>query len=257
MAISNKTRKTLWARSGNRCAICRHELVADATHLDSESVVGEECHIRSSNKHGPRFDPAVARTTLDTPSNLILLCRVHHKVVDDQHETFPASKLEKLKSDHEAWVSLVLSEPKPLIPRVHVKRVKNNIPEFLNRLYTSRDIFAVVDGTDAYRFDHDELTSRSEVDLVGRFLQDLQDYGDLSDMFEASDRVKASFELSEHLDQLEQVGFYVFGGREDQVLEGGIGSPEPFPIAIINVLRTTNDGIITAKTEHDPSRSQR
>ena len=48
MAINDKTRKVLWGRSGNRCAICRRELVLDATTVDDVSVVGEECHIVSA-----------------------------------------------------------------------------------------------------------------------------------------------------------------------------------------------------------------
>ena len=88
MAISDKTRKVLWGRSANRCAICRQELVIEATLRDDESVVGEECHIVSAQTNGPRYDPALLRQPLDSYNNLILLCRVHHKMVDDQPETY-------------------------------------------------------------------------------------------------------------------------------------------------------------------------
>jgi hypothetical protein len=56
MAISGKTRKILWGRSGNRCAICRRELVMDATDLDDESVTGDECHIVARKPIGTRGD---------------------------------------------------------------------------------------------------------------------------------------------------------------------------------------------------------
>jgi hypothetical protein len=45
MGISDRTRKILWGRSGNRCALCRRELVEEGTAVDAESVVGDECHI--------------------------------------------------------------------------------------------------------------------------------------------------------------------------------------------------------------------
>ncbi len=45
MAITDRTRKILWARSGNCCAVCRKDLIIDASDDDDESVVGEECHI--------------------------------------------------------------------------------------------------------------------------------------------------------------------------------------------------------------------
>jgi hypothetical protein len=56
MAITDRTRKILWARSGNRCAFCGTRLVADATANDPESVVGEECHIYPQRTRGPRGD---------------------------------------------------------------------------------------------------------------------------------------------------------------------------------------------------------
>src|SRR5205085_1467643 len=50
VAISDKTRKLLWGRSGNRCAICRRTLSVDGTVVDAEAVVGEECHIVSGRR---------------------------------------------------------------------------------------------------------------------------------------------------------------------------------------------------------------
>lgn len=105
MAITDKTRKILWGRSGNRCAICKHELVVDATVIDGESVVGDECHIISSRSDGPRYDSSYPQEKLDIYENLILLCRVHHKMVDDQNESYTVDMLRRIKIDHEAWVS--------------------------------------------------------------------------------------------------------------------------------------------------------
>ena len=84
MAISNKTRKILWGRSGNRCAICKNEIVVDATAQDDESVVADECHIISSQTNGPRHDLSYQSKKLDSYENVILLCRTHHKMIDDQ-----------------------------------------------------------------------------------------------------------------------------------------------------------------------------
>ncbi|MDF2500790.1 MAG: nuclease [Anaerosporomusa subterranea] len=38
---------------------------------------------------------------LDSIHNLMLLCKDHHKIVDDYPEKFPADKLFKIKKDHE------------------------------------------------------------------------------------------------------------------------------------------------------------
>lgn len=98
MAITEKTRKILWARSGNRCAMCKKELVMEKTMLDSESIIGDECHIISEKPKGPRANFNL-EIDYDTYSNLILLCKVHDKIIDDQPNEFSAEYLHKLKSD--------------------------------------------------------------------------------------------------------------------------------------------------------------
>jgi len=47
MAISDKTRKMLWAKSHNQCAISKKPLVIKAPEAGQECVVGHECHIVS------------------------------------------------------------------------------------------------------------------------------------------------------------------------------------------------------------------
>ena len=104
MSISIKTQKMLWGRAASRCSLCRIELVMDATLTDDESLVGEACHIVAREPGGPRgqFDlPAERR---DRYGNLILLCNVHHKQVDDQPNEYTVERLSDIKSNHEAWV---------------------------------------------------------------------------------------------------------------------------------------------------------
>ena len=98
MVISDKTRKSLWGRSGNRCAMCRRELIIESTPNDDESIVGDECHIISGKGQGPRHDHLFPLDRLDEPANLILLCRVHHKMVDDQCDTYTADILRQMKA---------------------------------------------------------------------------------------------------------------------------------------------------------------
>lgn len=218
-------------------------MVLDATPSDDASVVGDECHIVSPKEHGPRFDASFPENQVDDPTNLVLLCRVHHKMVDDQCETYTVEILRLLKANHEKWVSSMLTEQKP-VPAVRIRRIKENVPTHLVRLTSGRDILTVVDGANAFAFEHDELNSPTELELVSGFLQEAQDYGDLSGDLEAGDRVKAAFELSARLAELEQGGFWVFGAREVRRLEGGVGSPSAFPVAILQILRADNPEII-------------
>ncbi len=109
MPISLKTQKMLWGRAANRCAICRLELVMDASETDDESLVGEACHIVAQKEDGPRGVSLLTAEQRDKFANLILLCNVHHKQIDDQVATFPVERLAQIKVEHEAWVRASLS----------------------------------------------------------------------------------------------------------------------------------------------------
>lgn len=90
--------KRLFAESGNICAFpgCQTELI----HRETGSVVGEICHIKAKNKGGPRYDENQSVDERDGYENLVLLCSVHHKVVDDHPAEYPVERLHELKRTH-------------------------------------------------------------------------------------------------------------------------------------------------------------
>lgn len=68
---------------GGRCSICREQLVTEGSDVDDPSVFGEEAHIVSRSKNGPRGSGGRDGLDVDAYENLILLCRRHHKQFDD------------------------------------------------------------------------------------------------------------------------------------------------------------------------------
>ena len=244
MAITDKTRKILWGLSGARCAICKHELIVDATEKNDEAVVGDECHIISPRPNGPRHDASFPESELDSYENLILLCRVHHKMIDDQEATYTPNILRQMKSNHEVWFSEKLADKQKSKP-IRFRRIKQNIPDYLVRLTTGKEILDLVTSALAFSIDHDELKSQAEVEIVGGFVQEISDWGDTGGDLEPGYRVKVAYDLTHLLEELEQAGFFVFAAREVQLLEGGIeDEPSPWPVAIIHVLRKDNNAII-------------
>ncbi len=75
-------------------------------------------HIISPREKGPRHDPTYPQEKLDSDENLILLCRIHHKMVDDQEETYTRDILRQMKSNHGIWLTEKFTDkshtPKPL-----------------------------------------------------------------------------------------------------------------------------------------------
>lgn len=104
--IANKDMKILCIRSGNRCAFpkCNVILVKDKTEYDNESIVADMAHIRGEKPTAPRYDEDMTGKERNNYSNLILLCKLHHKMVDDQPNTYSVKKLLEMRSSHEKWI---------------------------------------------------------------------------------------------------------------------------------------------------------
>jgi hypothetical protein len=111
MALSIKTNRMLWGRAASRCSLpeCRRELVVDPLGSDDPSLVGEAAHIVAEQPDGPRGHSSLSLEQRNTYENLILLCNVHHKQVDDQVNYFTVERLTFIKAEHESWVRTNLS----------------------------------------------------------------------------------------------------------------------------------------------------
>ena len=95
---SKVTIKRLFALSNNICGFpgCNLPIVEG-----SGTVTGEICHIEARSEKGPRFNPNQLEGKRHAFENLILLCRHHHKVIDDQAEIYTVEALHELKEIHE------------------------------------------------------------------------------------------------------------------------------------------------------------
>lgn len=111
MAIGVRDRKLLWGRSGNQCAFegCNRMLVVGADESDRDAVVGQEAHIVGRSPEGPRGHAPDA-TPDDSYENLILLCADHHKVVDDDPQTWTVDRLQAMKAEHEQRVGDLVTD---------------------------------------------------------------------------------------------------------------------------------------------------
>lgn len=107
MTITTKTMKMLWGRAAARCSMpsCRKSLVIDETETDDPALIGELAHMVAESENGPRGHSALTIEERNRYSNLILLCRNHHREIDEQPGQWPVTRLEQTKQDHEIWVA--------------------------------------------------------------------------------------------------------------------------------------------------------
>jgi hypothetical protein len=225
-------------------------LVLDETELDAESVVGDECHIVSGASNGPRHDPSYPPEEIDELSNLLLLCRVHHKMVDDQQETYSSELLRSIRSNHEKWVESKLKE-KEEIPPLRIRRFKNEIPSKLPAITSGKDLFNLASCCHGSYQDYSDDLTDDEVEMVGGFLQNLQDWIDISGDLEPIDKVRAAKAIDSEIKTLIDSGFVVFAGVENQRMEGGISSPSTFKVLHVSIMRSTDPNVIYADEARD------
>lgn len=191
-------RKRLWGRSGSRCAICNVEL----TRLDGHDViVGDEAHIRSKQAGGPRHDPDYTEP-IDSYANMILLCKAHHKLIDDNTEVFPADQLDQIKNRHETRVARALGRDagSPWV-----------VEPDLRWIVSGTDFAGLVLGAEAYITSHVHPRA-DESNLIGGVLQEAVDWGNIGSDVGPSGAVDAAMSLQSGLDSLLGHGLMVIGG---------------------------------------------
>ena len=109
MSLSAKTLKTLWGRAGGRCSYpdCRAVLSVDEDETALPTLIGENCHIVAERDRGPRADRNMPLDQRNSYRNLILLCRNHHRVIDDLvngEREYSIARLHRMRDCHEGWV---------------------------------------------------------------------------------------------------------------------------------------------------------
>lgn len=104
MAVSEKTKITVWGSAAGLCSFpdCRTPCI-DSSGLVPISI-GEVCHIVAQSFGGPRGNSPLSLEERDQFSNLILLCPIHHRIIDENTTQFTIPILQSIKSDHESWV---------------------------------------------------------------------------------------------------------------------------------------------------------
>lgn len=111
MSISNipqKVRLRLWGKAAGRCQYegCNTPLWLD-TLTQVEFNAAYIAHIIADSPDGPRGDPELSKRLKADLSNLMLMCDVHHRLIDKEDVTgHSVERLRNMKAAHEQRIEI-------------------------------------------------------------------------------------------------------------------------------------------------------
>ena len=106
--LSRAVKSELWFKAHGRCEMCNKPLYRDGLTMMGVNL-SEYAHIIADSVNGPRGDEILSSEYCDKESNLILLCKDHHKLIDSAEgaKKYDVALLKKIKQEHEARIELV------------------------------------------------------------------------------------------------------------------------------------------------------
>jgi len=235
MAISDKTRKRLWANSGGLCAICKTKVLKELKPEEKHSIVGDECHIVARAPDGPRGELRSEVPSIDSYENLIILCRNCHKIIDEYPDIYTVDKLRKIKHEHE----VMIAENHELI----VDETIGLKTDFLPRILTGQDLIHTIGKGLVFEFHKPEDLEDWEYELIGTFLELCSEWGEILSDLPIKGRFDAERALNKELKELESARFYVFGANiSKSVPEQGF--VDPVDVSVLSIVRQNDPQII-------------
>jgi|SRR5690554_6818973 len=204
MSIKTKTRKILWSRSGNRCAICKKLLVHKFEEANADFIVGEECHIISPKKKGPRGGFEILHE-FDDYKNLILLCANDHKLIDDFPDTYTYKILNEIKKLHEIWVENAIEKGLK-----EYLQSENNI-EVLDEILGQNELRQIVPNSHMYFFEFSTIKDRELSIRISQFFDNIRDLIDIYSDLEISHLQKYLLGCEDEIKEFNKAGIRIFG----------------------------------------------
>lgn len=246
MAITRRARKILWARSGNKCVLCKTGLIKSKSESENSTVIGEECHIISIKAKGPRHI-IIKNYDYDQEDNLILLCANCHKIVDEQTDYYTTEKVIELKINHENYIRSITENKQP----------KDIFPKFdgvtlLPKINSGKELYDLLANCMALEFDFEDTSDINENNFISGIAQDLNDYMDFfSFEIELGAKLRQLNPLNELIHLIKQNGFILFGYLRKEKIAIGDNRTDTWDIVTFSLLKEGNSKIIERNTKEE------
>jgi hypothetical protein len=129
--------KRLFAHSGNRCAFpkCTTPVFLDGI------LVGKVCHIKGAKLGSARYHEHQSDEERHAYENLIVMCGVHHDVIDSDDVSYTVQRLHQIKEQHERGATPLSDAQASLITQVYIQTV--NVQKDINPSRNTRELQAV------------------------------------------------------------------------------------------------------------------
>jgi len=133
---------------------------------------------------------------------------------------------------------------------IRFKRRKDEIPKYLNKISCGKEILDIVEDVNAYSFDNDEPNSKDEAKLIKDFFRNMNDSRYIDEKLYPEERTEMAFDLSQIIKELDELGFWVFGVRKEEILKDN-GKEVILSMAIFDIIRKTDDRIIKISKNYE------
>lgn len=107
--ITEPKKLILMGLCGGKCEFrgCEKSIVEDMLTGDKVNF-SNYAHIIASSANGPRGDKILSSKLSNDVNNIMVLCRDHHKEIDDLPEKYTVDILKNMKSEHENYVREIM-----------------------------------------------------------------------------------------------------------------------------------------------------
>jgi len=131
--IPEKTRLRLWVRAGGRCQFKHcNKLLYEHSMTLSAGNFADVAHIIGAKEDAARGGTESLELQSEY-SNLMLMCKECHKLIDDNPKDYPIILLRKWKKEHEEHIEIMTSLS-PDVPRSTILKMEVNIGERIIRI---------------------------------------------------------------------------------------------------------------------------
>ena len=160
----------------------------------------------------------------DSYDNLILLCRNHHKEIDDINNVsiYTKEMLHQIKHEHEKWVSESLT--------VNIPQKGIEVPILL----FGNELFNILSASSGLSPNNDDCKNEAAAEYIANIWQMLSDYIDIIPDLTVYDQKKLEWDLHNLLNEMSEKGYFLYG-KTVMVPVKFLNNTEKLPMALLYI----------------------